>query len=204
LGPSFPIGLNYLHTFNENIFAEIRLGYLRSYWEQYPEQGRDVPQHYDYLTGMYSGNMGGWFWNLSAQLNVSATLTQHAEDFLKGSHDFKIGVECMRGKDNFESDYSGGFTYTDNYPYSRAKGNMFNSVGAAWGGTYFENPNRQINAYGNMNNDAPHALDVYGTFPLPLGLTFSPRFTWLTGRNYGKASSVCDPLYLRVGARYYF
>ena len=63
------------------------------------------------------------------------------------------------------------------YTYSRAKGNMFNSVGAAWGGNYFENPNRQINAYGNLNNDAPHALDVYGTFSLPFGLTFSPRFT---------------------------
>jgi hypothetical protein len=541
LGPSFPIGLNYLHTFSENTFAEIRLGYFRSYWEQYPEQGRDVPQHYDYLTGMYSGNMGGWFWNLSAQLNGSATLTHHAEDFLKGSHDFKFGVEYMRGKDNFESDYSGGYTYTDNYPYSyyygdyryvtlaysygysiqsngwkasafaqdswtigdrltvnagvrwstqrgylpnlqdeafwkprdyieprigltfdlfgdhstalkahygrfhesfktwyfnavdpgyrdwvgyevlangdkvelwrvpystpatmdpkvgipysdqftlglertifrdasvgvtfiyrtyadftgrvnmtaiwepgpytymdpngelktievyyqtspgeddqfeianpraglspsllitpenkytgltfsfnkrfsagwmlhidytysRAKGNMYNSGTAAWGGNYFENPNRQINAYGNLNNDAPHALDVYGTFSLPFGLTFSPRFTWLTGRNwtpyvqvseiagapwvfltergserlpartaldlrlekvfslsarhriglildafnifnrgvptgvygganrpnYGKASSVCEPRFFRVGVRYYF
>ena len=164
------------------------------------------------------------------------------------------------------------------YTYSRARGNMYNTLTAAWGGSYFENPNRQINAYGNLNNDAPHALDVYGTFSLPWGLTFSPRFTWLTGGNwtpyvqvteiagapavlltergserlpartaldlrlekvfslsarhriglildafnifnrgvptgvygganrpnYGKASSVCEPRFFRVGVRYYF
>jgi len=122
LGPALPMGLNYLHTFNENTFAEIRLGYFRGYWEQYPKQGRDVSQHYDYLTGMYSGNSGSWSENLSAQMSVSATLTHHAEDFLKGSHDFKFGVEYMRAKDNMAQNYAGGYTYTDNYPYSYVYG----------------------------------------------------------------------------------
>jgi hypothetical protein len=114
-GPAMPLGLNFLHTFSENTFAEVKLGYFRGYWEQFPNQGRDVPQHYDRLTGLYSGNSGSWSENLSAQVNASATLTHHADDFLKGSHDFKFGVEFMRGTDNMKQDYTGGFTYTDNY-----------------------------------------------------------------------------------------
>jgi hypothetical protein len=118
VGPAVPVALNFLHTFTENTFAEIKLGYFEGYWEQRPKQGRDVPQHYDYLTGMVSGNNSTWSENLSAQFNTSATLTHHADDFIKGSHDFKVGVEFMRGVDDMKQDYTGGFSYTDNYPYS--------------------------------------------------------------------------------------
>jgi hypothetical protein len=70
------------------------------------------------------------------------------------------------------------------YTYSRAKGNMYNSGTASWGGNYFENPNRQINAYGNLINDAPHSLSVYGTVSLPLGFVLSPRFVYQSGGNW--------------------
>ena len=117
-GPAWPIGFNFLHTFNENTFSEVKLGYFHGFWQQIPNQGRNVPQHYDWLTGMYSGNSSNWSENLSNQINASATLTHHAENFLMGSHDFKFGVEYMHGTDNMRQDYTGGFTYTDNYPYS--------------------------------------------------------------------------------------
>jgi Carboxypeptidase regulatory-like domain/TonB dependent receptor-like, beta-barrel len=118
MGPSVPIGVNFLHTFTENTFTEIKLGYYDEYWEQRPNQGRDVPQHYDWLTGMYSGNSSWWSENGTNQFTASAILTHHADDFIKGSHDFKVGVEYMRGKDNMKMGYSGGYTYTDNYYYS--------------------------------------------------------------------------------------
>jgi hypothetical protein len=70
------------------------------------------------------------------------------------------------------------------YTYSRAKGNMYNSGTASWGGNYFENPNRQINAYGNLVNDAPHSLNIYGTVALPWGFTLSPRFVIMSGGNW--------------------
>jgi hypothetical protein len=155
---------------------------------------------------------------------------------------------------------------------------MYNSGTASWGGNYFENPNRQINAYGNLTYDAPHALNIYGTVSLPLGISISPRFsvqsgsqwtpyiqineiagipwvflepagsrrlpaqvaldlrlekvftfteryklglildafnifnrgvatglnTRVNGADFGKANSVCDPRYFRVGARFFF
>ncbi len=117
-GPAVASGLTWLQTFSDKTFAEVKLGYFRGYWEQFPNHGRDVPQRYDYETGMYSGNSGSWSENLSAQVNASATVTHYADDFLKGSHDFKFGVEFMRGKDNMRQDYNAGFTYTDHFPYS--------------------------------------------------------------------------------------
>jgi hypothetical protein len=80
--------------------------------------------------------------------------------------------------------YSNGWMFHLDYTYSRAKGNMYNSGTASWGGNYFENPNRQINAYGYMIYDSPHALSVYGTVALPLGFVLSPKFTVQSGGNW--------------------
>jgi hypothetical protein len=118
VGPAVPVSLDFLHTFTENTFAEIKLGYYNEHWDQNPNQGRDVPQHYDWRTGMYSGNDSNWSVNPTRQFTAIATVTHHADNFVKGSHDFKVGVEYMRGVDNTKQEYTGGFTYTDNYSYS--------------------------------------------------------------------------------------
>lgn len=118
VGPAWPLSLDFLHTFTENTFAEIKLGYYTEHWDQNPNQGRNVAQHRDWLTGTYSGNDGNWSENPTKQFTTVATVTHHADDFLKGSHDFKVGVEFMRGVDNTKQEYTAGFTYTDNYPYS--------------------------------------------------------------------------------------
>jgi len=118
VGPAVAMAFNFLHTFTENTFSEIKLGYYDEYWEQRPNQGRDVPQRYDWLTGLYSGNSSWAAQNGTNQFTASATVTHHADDFIKGSHDFKVGVEYMRGKDNMKMEYAAGFTYTDNYPFS--------------------------------------------------------------------------------------
>lgn len=70
VGPAVPAALNFLHTFTESTFAEIKLGYYDEYWEQRPNQGRDVPQRYDMLTGMYSGNSSWWSENGTYQLTA--------------------------------------------------------------------------------------------------------------------------------------
>jgi hypothetical protein len=117
-GDAFPVALNFLHTFSENTFAEIKLGYFYGWWDGIPKQGRDVPERYDYLTGQVTGNATVWDEAVSSQVTASATVTHHAADFIKGSHDFKIGVEFMHGTDNWAQGRNGGYNYTDNYPYS--------------------------------------------------------------------------------------
>ena len=115
VGPSLPVGLNLMHTFSQNTFAEVKLGYYYSWYDQRPNNGRDVSEHYDAITGMYTGNYYEWGESESSHWTASATLSNHAEEFIKGSHDFKLGVEFLSGFENSRTGYSGGFYYYDNY-----------------------------------------------------------------------------------------
>jgi hypothetical protein len=115
VGPGFPMAVDWLHTFSENTFTEIKVGRYWSYWDYRPNSGPDVPQRYDYQTGMYSGNMYWMADTESTHYTASASLTHHADEFLQGSHDFKFGVEFFGGFDNAKASYSGGFYYVDNY-----------------------------------------------------------------------------------------
>ena len=115
VGPGIPFSLNLLQTFSENTFAEVKVGYFYSWYDQRPNQGMDVSQHYDALTGQYSGNYGYWGKSASSHYTGSVSVSHHAEDFIKGSHDFKVGVEFLKGFDNAAAGYPGGFNYSDNY-----------------------------------------------------------------------------------------
>lgn len=117
VGPGIPVAMDWLHTFSENTFTEIKVGRYWSYWDYRPNSGPDVPQRYDKLTGMYSGNYGWMAETTSSHTTASATLTHHADEFLLGSHDFKFGVEYFGGFDNAKAGYPGGFNYVDNYYY---------------------------------------------------------------------------------------
>ncbi|MFQ6031788.1 MAG: carboxypeptidase regulatory-like domain-containing protein, partial [Candidatus Zixiibacteriota bacterium] len=117
IGPGAPAAINWLHTFSENTFTEIKVGRYWSYWDYRPNSGPDVPQRYDKLTGTYSGNYGWMSDSSSNHTTASATLTHHADEFLRGSHDFKAGVEFFGGFDNASASYPGGYNYVDNYYY---------------------------------------------------------------------------------------
>ena len=115
VGPGVPMAIDWLHTFSENTFTEIKVGRYWSYWDYRPNQGRDVSERYDMLTGVYSGNYGWWSDTESTHYTASASLTHHADEFLHGSHDFKFGVEYIGGFDNWNYGISGGYRYYDNY-----------------------------------------------------------------------------------------
>ena len=115
VGPGLPVGLNWMHTFSQNTFAEVKLGLYYSWYDQRPNNGKDTPERFDALTGMYTGNMNFWGESKSTHWTANATVSHHAEDFIKGSHDFKVGVEFLTGFDNSKYGYTGGFRYYDNY-----------------------------------------------------------------------------------------
>jgi len=118
VGPGLPVAFNLLHTFTENTFAEFKVGYYYSWYDQRPKQGLNVPQHYDALTGYYSGNYGYWGTSQSSHFTGNVTFSHHADNFINGSHDFKVGVEYLRGFNNAAMGYPGGFNYSDNvYSY---------------------------------------------------------------------------------------
>jgi len=117
VGPGNPASLNLLHTFSESTFAEIKLGRYYSWYDQRPNNGKDIPERYDWLTGKYSDNYAWWGESESTHYTASASLSHHADEFLKGSHDFKVGVEFLTGFDDGRTGYTGGFRYVDNYDW---------------------------------------------------------------------------------------
>jgi hypothetical protein len=71
------------------------------------------------------------------------------------------------------------------YVYSKATGNMSNTerTGAGYSDT-FENPNRQINAQGKLENDYTHMLKIQGSAILPLDINVNVNFQFISGRTY--------------------
>jgi Carboxypeptidase regulatory-like domain/TonB dependent receptor-like, beta-barrel len=115
VGPGMPVGLNWMHTFSQNTFAEVKVGFYYSWYDQRPNKGKNVSAHFDGLTGILSGNSNFWGESTSTHWTASANVSHHAEEFIKGSHDFKVGVEFLKGFDNSKYGYTGGFYYYDNY-----------------------------------------------------------------------------------------
>jgi len=177
VGPGMPMSFNLLQTFSENTFAEIKLGYYYSLYDQRPNQGKTVPQRYDALTGMYSGNYGYWGESESSHFTGSASLSHHAEDFIKGSHDFKIGVEYLNGFDNVKSGYPGGFNYSDNiYSYYDYK---YHTYAYSYG-------------YDLKANGWRASAFVQDSWKISDRLTINPGLRWSMQRgflpNYGEAA----------------
>jgi hypothetical protein len=137
-GPSLVLSFNLLHTFNENTFAEIKMGRYWCVYDQKPNGGRDVSEHYDFPTGMYSGNYFFWGESVTTHYTGNISLSHHADDFIKGSHDFKVGVEFLVGNDNYKGGYTGGFKYTDNYYGSNfAYSYSYEHHAKAWKASFF-------------------------------------------------------------------
>jgi len=125
IGPDLTLSLSNLHTFSDNTYSEVKFAYFWCIYDQRPNQGRDVSQHFDAQTGIYSGNYGWWGESDTWHVSINASLSHHADEFIGGSHDFKVGVEYLNGKDTYSGGYPGGFNYADN-AYSYYDGNLHN------------------------------------------------------------------------------
>jgi hypothetical protein len=125
VGPDLTLSLSNLHTFSDNTFSEVKAAYFWCFYDQRPNQGRDVSQHFDAQTGKYTGNYGWWGESDTWHVTVNASLSHHADNFLGGTHDFKFGVEYLTGRDTYSGGYPGGFNYTDN-AYSYYDGQLHN------------------------------------------------------------------------------
>ena len=71
------------------------------------------PRVYDLLTGLASGGCVWPCWTDYSRLQVSASVSYFADNFLGGSHEFKMGVQYNRGKDVWAGGYSAGKYYVN-------------------------------------------------------------------------------------------
>jgi hypothetical protein len=79
---------------NKTVF-EVRGGGIFCFNEDRPPWSGDTvtPGHYDIGTGQYSINTASVNSERFRNWSINATLTHYAESFIKGSHDFKVGVQ---------------------------------------------------------------------------------------------------------------
>jgi len=102
--------LSYLHTFSSTTFLEARLGGM----DRYSLYGsRDPAPHFDLETEWWTGNYWEYWKAIRQRIDFNASLSHHAEDFIKGSHDFKFGVEFARMPSHDWRGMPGDRTYYD-------------------------------------------------------------------------------------------
>jgi len=113
--PSWVANISMFHSFSDKTFIETTLGYTKSGFGVggYSEEA----MHIDDSTGIASVNYGWRIQDDAPRYSANVALSHHADDFIKGSHDFKFGVEVEHISDHYTFRYHGGYIYYDNVYY---------------------------------------------------------------------------------------
>lgn len=142
-----------------NTIFEFKVGgwFVNDNWK--PMDGNlDEPLYYDIATGQASNGIWSWSESKYTKLQVNAAVSHFADDFIKGNHEFKAGVQYTRGGAKSIGSYSGGVVYYLYYgePYS----------------AYFQDPysdGESVNKLGVFIDDA---WSITKRLTLNLGLRF--------------------------------
>lgn len=73
----------------------------------------DIPGHVDFGNGIFSVNTRSRDTSKRSRVQLNATLSHYASDFLKTAHDFRFGVEFERSNEFYKSELNGGLFYYD-------------------------------------------------------------------------------------------
>jgi hypothetical protein len=142
-----------------NTILEFKVGgwFVNDNWK--PMDGNlDEPLYYDIGTGVSANGIWAWSESKYTKLQINAAVSHFADDFIKGNHEFKAGVQYTRGTNKAIGSYSGGVVYYLYYgePYS----------------AYFQDPysdGESVNKLGVFIDDA---WSISRRLTLNLGLRF--------------------------------
>lgn len=107
ISPEWVWNLNYTHIFGPKTFLDVKIGGYWGYYYLEPESGRDAIAYYD-EKGYNTGNSPWWYMANRFRNQINAHLSHYADNFIKGSHDFKFGVEIEKDWNQSLYGYTGG------------------------------------------------------------------------------------------------
>ncbi len=118
------LALDYSGILGVNTVLEARVGYWRGDNENRPQYPSDEPYFEDYTVYPETAS-GGTYWDWEWEQHsddAEIIITQHADDFIKGDHQFRFGVQYNRGggtTKTFKPDwyYQQEYEYYPGYPY---------------------------------------------------------------------------------------
>jgi len=106
---------NWTWMISKNAYLSAHTGY----WANLERSNAPVdevysnPTHYDEYTDILSGGADHFtYWN-NAKFQVNTDVSYYAENFMGGSHDFKIGVQFTRGLSHPKGGWPGNKEYLD-------------------------------------------------------------------------------------------
>jgi len=105
----------------KNTILDLKVGgwFVNDNWK--PMDGNlNDPLYRDIATGVDANGIWSWSESKYLKLQINGALSHFADDFIKGSHEFKVGVQYTRGTAKSHGSYSGGVVYYLYYgePYS--------------------------------------------------------------------------------------
>ncbi|GAF83872.1 unnamed protein product, partial [marine sediment metagenome] len=106
---------HYLHTFSDKTFLEAKVGGFRNLANNDVDRDNDPSPRFDVEDDMLYGSYLYTYYRNALRIQTNITLSHHAEDFIKGDHDFKIGAEIEYSKVTISYYYAGDKYYTSYY-----------------------------------------------------------------------------------------
>lgn len=88
-------------------FFDVKAAYFWGYYYLDPEAGKDKAMYFSLDENFRYSSSGYFFYADRTRFQANASLTHYAEDFIKGDHDFKFGVEIERSTVRNRYGYTG-------------------------------------------------------------------------------------------------
>ncbi|MBA7690366.1 hypothetical protein ES703_98892 [subsurface metagenome] len=213
--------LEWLSIWNNNTYSEVKFASWFCYlWYDPVDGDMTTPGRVDWGTGYASMNHQYYYHWWTNRIQINASVSHFADDFIQGDHDFKLGVQYNRGYSDIIQGYWGGAAYFDwmGYPYAAYFwnpshiGGIVHQIGGfvddSWAisdrltlslGVRFDYNHGMIPDYDELDiNEDPTGTVIPGIPDVGNWKTISPRF----GLNYQLTSDMKTVFRASYG-RYY-
>ncbi|MEZ5313706.1 MAG: hypothetical protein R2862_08685 [Thermoanaerobaculia bacterium] len=113
--PEYVWNFSWSSILSQNTIFNLAYGGYDGYYYLDPQNGYDIAGRYDGLTGLYNTNAYYYYLADRSRNQVVASISHYSDDFIKGDHDFKFGMELERSTVRSRYGYPTGAWFYDNY-----------------------------------------------------------------------------------------